>query len=210
MFWHEPTGRWILAVAQDGLWECPVLMELPIVGRDENRWVLKVDHNPGHITGGSGAQYFIGDFDGTTFTAETPAPDAEPQWVDFGADFYCAMTFSTEPDVASGRTWIGWMSNWDYASAVPTHPWRGTMTLPRTVTLTDRDGVLRLTQRLTPALDELRSDHRRYEGPSVASVVEGWRWQCPYGEQWVQPLHHERAGRLHDDSASPRSSGADS
>jgi fructan beta-fructosidase len=201
VFWHEPTGRWILAVAlpidrkilffvsddlvdwqqvsefgpagaQDGLWECPVLMELPVVGRDETRWVLKVDHNPGHITGGSGAQYFVGDFDGTTFTAETPAPDAEPQWVDFGADFYCAMTFSNEPDVESGRTWIGWMSNWDYASAVPTHPWRGAMTLPRTVTLTDRDGVLRLTQRLTSALDELRSDHRRYEGPSVASIVD--------------------------------------
>jgi sucrose-6-phosphate hydrolase SacC (GH32 family) len=64
--------------------------------------VLKVDHNPGHITGGSGAQYFVGDFDGTTFTAETPGPDAEPQWVDFGADFYCAMTFSNEPDADVG------------------------------------------------------------------------------------------------------------
>jgi fructan beta-fructosidase len=201
VFWHEPTGRWILAVAlpiermilffasdnlvdweqisefgaagvQDGLWECPVLIELPIVGRDETRWVLKVDHNPGHITGGSGAQYFVGDFDGTTFTAETPGPDAEPLWVDYGADFYCAMTFSNEPAAESGRTWIGWMSNWDYASVVPTHPWRGAMTLPRTVVLTDRDGALRLTQRPTASLDDVRFDHRRFEGPSVAAIAE--------------------------------------
>ena len=200
VFWHEPSERWILVVAlpverkvlfyasenlidwekvsefgpagvQDGLWECPVLIELPIAGRDETRWVLKVDHNPGHITSGSGGQYFVGEFDGTTFTAPE-AMDAAPRWVDYGADFYCAMTFSNEPDLQAGRTWIGWMSNWDYASAVPTHPWRGSMTLPRTVGLSERDGEIQLTQRPTAALEDRRSDHRRYEGPSVDAIAD--------------------------------------
>jgi fructan beta-fructosidase len=199
VFWHEPSDRWILAVAlpidrkvlfyasdnlteweqvsefgpagvQDGLWECPVLVELPIAGSDESRWVLKVDHNPGHITGGSGAQYFLGDFDGATFTADETA-DAEPRWVDHGADFYCAMTFSNEPDQDTGRSWIGWMSNWDYANAVPTHPWRGAMTLPRTVSLSERDGRVHLTQRPVSALDDRRSDHRRYDGESVEAIA---------------------------------------
>jgi fructan beta-fructosidase len=200
VFWHEASERWILAVAlpierkvlfyasanlidweqvsefgpagvQDGLWECPVLMELPIADSDETRWVLKLDHNPGHITGGSGAQYFVGDFDGTAFTAAGP-PDAAPRWVDFGADFYCAMTFSNEPDRDAGRTWIGWMSNWDYANAVPTHPWRGAMTLPRTVGLSERDGDIRLTQLPTASLEDRRLEHRHYEGPSVDAIAD--------------------------------------
>jgi fructan beta-fructosidase len=198
VFWHEPTGRWVLAVAlpierkilfyvsdnlidwepasefgpagvRDGLWECPVLLELPIAGTDKTRWVLKVDHNPGHITGGSGAQYFVGDFDGTAFVADDV--DGPPRWVDYGADFYCAMTFSDEPDPQSGRTWIGWMSNWDYANAVPTHPWRGAMTLPRTVGLSERDGEVHLTQQPSTQLDSRRADHRRYEGSSIDEIV---------------------------------------
>lgn len=198
VFWHAPTSRWILTVALpverkilffvspnlidweqasefgpsgavDGLWECPVLMELPVDGRtDDTRWMLKVDHNPGHVTGGSGAQYFVGDFDGTTFTAATGEP---PRWVDYGADFYCAMPFSNEPDAETGRTWIGWMSNWEYAASLPTHPWRGAMTLPRVVTLTQRDGIAQLTQRPPATLEERRSGHRRYEGPDVGSIV---------------------------------------
>ena len=200
VFWHEPSRRWVLAVAlpierkvlfyasanlidweqisefgpagvQDGVWECPVLIELPIAGSDETRWVLKVDHNPGHITSGSGGQYFLGDFDGATFTA-SDALHAAPRWVDYGADFYCAMTFSNEPEQDAGRTWIGWMSNWDYASAIPTHPWRGAMTLPRTVGLSERDGVIHLTQLPTAALEDRRFDHRRYEGPSVDAIAD--------------------------------------
>jgi fructan beta-fructosidase len=201
VFWHEPTGRWVMTVAlpidrqilfftsedliewtqvsefgptgaTEGLWECPVLMELPVDGDPgDTRWVLKIDHNPGHVTGGSGAQYFVGDFDGTTFTAPTGEP---PRWVDFGADFYCAMPFTGEPGAEERRTWIGWMSNWDYASDVPTHPWRGAMTLPREVTLTTRagePGEVRLTQTLPVSLDDRRVDARRYEGEDLSAIV---------------------------------------
>jgi fructan beta-fructosidase len=202
VFWHEPTERWVMVVALpidrkilfltsedliewtqvsefgpsgavDGLWECPVLMHLPVDGNlDDRRWVLKVDHNPGHVTGGSGAQYFIGDFDGTTFT--TPTGEA-PRWVDFGADFYCAMTFTGEPAGEERRTWIGWMSNWDYASEVPTHPWRGSMTLPREVRLTTRPGApdeVLLTQAIPASFDDRRTDGRRYEGGDLAAIAE--------------------------------------
>ncbi|MGW7400947.1 GH32 C-terminal domain-containing protein [Streptomyces cyaneofuscatus] len=60
-----PTG------ATGGVWECPDLFPLAVDGNKKNiKWVLVVNINPGGIAGGSGAQYFIGDFDGTKFTAD--------------------------------------------------------------------------------------------------------------------------------------------
>ncbi|MFD5946957.1 GH32 C-terminal domain-containing protein [Streptomyces collinus] len=60
-----PTG------ATGGVWECPDLFPLAVDGDKKNiKWVLVVNLNPGGIAGGSGSQYFIGDFDGKKFTAE--------------------------------------------------------------------------------------------------------------------------------------------
>lgn len=57
--------------AVGGVWECPDLFPLPVDGnRREQKWVLLVSLNPGHLYGGSGTQYFVGDFDGTTFTPD--------------------------------------------------------------------------------------------------------------------------------------------
>jgi levanase len=54
-------------------------------------------------------------------------------WVDHGRDNYAGVTFNGLPD--SQRTTIGWMNNWQYAQDVPTSPWRGQMTMPRTLSL---------------------------------------------------------------------------
>ena len=72
------------AGATSGVWECPDLFELPVQGTSEKRWVLAVNINPGSVAGGSGGQYFIGQFDGTQFTADpdsmlTPTPAFAPQ-----------------------------------------------------------------------------------------------------------------------------------
>ncbi|MFD5159265.1 GH32 C-terminal domain-containing protein [Streptomyces hawaiiensis] len=98
--WYEPTKSWLMMVslstehkvrfyssknlkdwdplsefgpagATGGVWECPDLFPLAVDGdRKKIKWVLVVNINPGGIAGGSAAQYFIGDFDGTKFTAE--------------------------------------------------------------------------------------------------------------------------------------------
>lgn len=53
------------------IWECPDLFELSIDGdASRTRWVLVVSVNHGSLWGGSGVQYFVGDFDGTHFVAE--------------------------------------------------------------------------------------------------------------------------------------------
>jgi fructan beta-fructosidase len=122
----------------DGVWECPDLIRVPIEGSDSSAWVLLVSVGDGAPAGGSGMQYFVGDFDGTTFT-----PVGEARWLDHGADFYAAISYSglAEPVIH------GWMSNWAYANEVPAGEFRGSMTLPRRLSLRESGPDLVLVQR---------------------------------------------------------------
>lgn len=145
------------AHATGGVWECPDLFPLPIEGSADSRWVLVVSMNPGGIAGGSGTQYFVGDFDGTTFRPDrvTDSPDpTQYDWIDFGRDYYAAVSFSGVPD--GRRLMVGWASNWDYANATPTEPWRSAMSLVREITLVDVDGRPKIRQR--PVLPDRPGD----------------------------------------------------
>jgi fructan beta-fructosidase len=106
------------AGATGGIWECPDLFPL------DGKWVLVVNLNPGGIAGGSGGQYFVGQFDGSKFTAD----NKEPLWIDYGRDLYATVSFSGTP---GRRIWLGWMSNWQYAGEEPTTTWRTAQSVPR-------------------------------------------------------------------------------
>jgi len=155
------------ANATGGVWECPDLFELP-VDDDPTRtkWVLIVNLNPGGPNKGSAGQYFVGHFDGTTFASESTVsevrgggPLSEYQWLDWGRDYYAAVSFA---DVHDGRRlMISWMNNWEYANQIPTFPWRSPMSLAREVSLRTVHGRPRLVQ--APAFDpgqELESTDR--------------------------------------------------
>jgi len=162
----------------DKNWECPDLWYLPIDGDENNkRWVLEVDLGDGSVAGGSGGMYFVGDFDGKTFTADTEAlprsAEGPHQWVDFGADFYAAVSWSNIPEDDGRTLWVGWMNNWDYANIIPTHPWRSSQSIPRSVGLTEYNGGLALTQEPVQELEQLRTqlierDHFEVENGSVS------------------------------------------
>lgn len=115
--------------AHGGVWECPDLFPLKIEGTNEEKWVLLISINPGAPNGGSGTQYFIGDFDGNTFTTD----QTESKWIDLGKDNYAGVTYNNAPN--NERIFIGWMSNWEYARETPTEKWRSAMTVPRKLTL---------------------------------------------------------------------------
>ena len=125
--------------AQGGVWECPDLFELPVAGTDEKKWVLLCNINPDGPFGGSGTQYFVGDFDGKTFKVDA-APDGNvpTKWLDYGKDHYATVTWSAAPD--GRRVAIGWMSNWQYAADVPTMQFRSANTLPRDMGLFRANG----------------------------------------------------------------------
>ncbi len=169
VFWHEESNQWVMILAaQDrvklyssndlkswtfesdfgdvigahgGVWECPDLFPIQVEGTADKKWVMFVSINPGGPNGGSATQYFVGDFDGTTFTPEKNESD----WLDYGMDNYAGVTWSDIPKEDGRRLFIGWMSNWIYAQTVPTEKWRSAMTLPREIKLIKEDGQYQLT-----------------------------------------------------------------
>ena len=204
VFWNEKTKTWtMLLVAGDhlqiwnspnlkkwekvsefgkdkgahgGVWECPDMFPLKIEGTDEVKWVLLISINPGAPNGGSGTQYFVGDFDGTTFTTE----QTEEKWVDLGRDDYAGVTYNNTPN--KERIFIGWMSNWDYARDTPTEKWRSAMTVPRTLSLHQNNGNLQLYNYPIPQFDEIINEAY---AESEFTILEGRKNMIPlkYGNQ---------------------------
>lgn len=139
------------ARSNQGQWECPDLVKLPYNGGE--KWVMIVSNNPGGPVGGSGTEYFIGDFDGTNFKADERD---YPLWLDYGSDNYAGVTWSNAPD---GRTiMIGWMNNWNYCGNVPCNPWRSAMTLPRELSLVEVDGNPVLSTSVVKELDGIAGE----------------------------------------------------
>jgi fructan beta-fructosidase len=160
--WHEESRKWIMALAvkdvihlysskdlkdwtlesefgegigaKGGVWECPDLFELEMED-GSTKWVMFISINPGAPNGGSGTQYFTGDFDGTTFTPE----HQEEKWLDWGTDNYAGVTWANIPEEDGRTLFIGWMSNWTYATVTPTESYRSAMTLARELKLV-KDG----------------------------------------------------------------------
>jgi sucrose-6-phosphate hydrolase SacC (GH32 family) len=209
VIWHEPSRRWIMAAvvpdrhevrffgssdlkgwtalgtfgpagATGGIWECPTLLRVPVEGRPgEFAWVLGVSVSDAAPGGGTGVQYFVGKFDGTTFQADA---ENETAWADHGPDFYAAQAYT---GLSDGRAiWIGWMSNWQYAnkepsgaggetsdpddpawmrvmtSAEPPGPWRGAMTIPRELVVRRVGERAILAQSPVRELDAVRVPNR--------------------------------------------------
>ena len=154
VMWYEPQKKWVMTLATKdritfyssrdlknwvkesefgailgehaGVWECPDLFTLNDKGK--KIWVLVVNINPGGPNGGSATQYFLGDFNGKTFTVS----HKDIKWLDYGPDEYAGITWSNTGD---RKIFLGWMSNWQYAEKVPTTIWRGATTLPRELKL---------------------------------------------------------------------------
>ncbi len=124
--------------ATGGVWECPDLFSLTTPS-GKVKWVLLVSLNPGGVAGGSGTQYFIGEWDGNTFTTD----QSSTLWIDYGRDNYAGVTFNHAPN--NRRIFLGWMCNWDYAAKLPSPIWRTSMTTPRELALIEVNNKILLT-----------------------------------------------------------------
>jgi sucrose-6-phosphate hydrolase SacC (GH32 family) len=179
--WDEAARRWVMAVSLPkehkvrfysstnlkqwtqlsdfgpagdiaGDWECPDLLRIPSSDGKESIWALKVGLNPGAPQGGSGEQYFLGNFNGKNFTPSNEA--GSHGWTNYGKDDYCAINFNGLPR-GQKPVLLGWMSNWQYAAKLPTAPWRGQMSLPRLLSFVRDDAGLALEQE--PVIAPLRT-----------------------------------------------------
>lgn len=139
-------------------WECPDFFPIKVEGTNETKWVLLQSINPGGPNGGSATQYFVGNFDGKTFTLDDSfiqdLNQFEALWVDYGKDNYAGVTWSNIPDTDGRKLFIGWMSNWQYADKVPTENWRSAMTIPRELKLINTNGHYRIVSLPVKELDK--------------------------------------------------------
>ena len=193
VFWHEPSARWIMLVvlpddrraqfygsvdlkawqwmsefdaplADQGIWECPDL--IPLRGSEgEPVWLFKVDVLAGHPCGGAGARLFFGQFDGTRFIAE---PEAAPRWADGGADFYAALSWANLPH--GRQIWLAWMNSHRYAKDLPTHPWRGAMSVPRELSARRTAQGWQLLQTPVSELERLRRSDTQFDPQRVTNA----------------------------------------
>jgi fructan beta-fructosidase len=198
VFWHEPSHKWVMVAAlptehkvrffgstdlkhwaalsdfgpaggTGGVWECPDLFPLPVEGEaGQTRWVLSINLNPGGLAGGSADQYFVGQFDGTTFVNANPP--SQVLWADYGKDFYASTSFSDIPATDGRRIWLGWLLNWEYAAKVPTSPWRGVQSIPRSLGLKRFPEGIRLVQSPVKELATLRQNPVSLGEQDIASA----------------------------------------
>ena len=150
--------------AHGGVWECPDLIPMEYGG--QRKWVLIVNINPGGPNGGSAAQYFIGDFDGTSFTAD-PLP--YPLWVDEGMDNYAGVTFSNTGD---RQIFLGWLSNWLYSEHTPTVNFRNGMTIARDLSLRSNGEHLFLASSPSPEILSARCEAVSFRSGMENGVCE--------------------------------------
>ncbi len=142
----EKTGEFGLTEnTRPGVYECPDLF--PLKAPDGNEiWVLTCSNCYDQAEGGNRSQYFLGQFDGDTFT-QTVVWDA-PVMFDVGYDNYAAVTFGGSPEI----TQLGWGMSWTYSGQAPTSEFAGQMTIARTLSLVETPEGLRMAG--TPVIPE--------------------------------------------------------
>jgi len=176
VFWYDKGKKWIMAVVlphehivqfyssknlkqwehlsdfgpagdYTNIWECPDLLQVPVENDPgKKKWVLL---NSQQTT----MQYFVGEFDGTSFVNENPADRIYRP--DYGPDYYAAVAYNLP--AKQQPVLLGWANNWTYAQDIPTFPWKSAMGVPRNLSLKKRNGEWLLIQKPVDALKKLRT-----------------------------------------------------
>jgi len=202
VFWYEPTKQWIMTVSmvdekqvriygsknlkewtklsdfgpagytRNG-WECPSLLPLTVDNVNKKvQWVMFVSSGGDH---GPLMQYFVGDFDGTTFK---PISDVAKTWtVDYGDAFYAAIAWRDAPQ--NKKILLGWLQE----GRKETYPWKGQMSIPHDLSLKLAPEGVVLIQKpssiITKSLDKLSNGRvlnigpMNLNGPKMALTGKG-------------------------------------
>jgi levanbiose-producing levanase len=102
-----------------GVLECPDIFRMT-ADDGSSHWILAMSANGKGRGLPATYAYWTGAFDGASFV-----PDhGEPQWLDYGFDFYGAVTYphhdASGAEDATLRRAIGWANFWDYPHNTPT------------------------------------------------------------------------------------------
>lgn len=160
VFWHSSTGKWVMLLTggreicffgsdnlvdweylsnfssdllrSDEIWECPDIIEISDQYQ-KKKWVLFVSQNSINYEK-TAVMYYVGDFDGYIFRVEQSKQAVGI--IDFGRDNYAAATYAEMQDRVIQQSW---MNCWLYAESLPESGFRGSMTMPREISLRQVD-----------------------------------------------------------------------
>jgi fructan beta-fructosidase len=181
-------------------WECPDLIEL------DGQWILIASLIiPNSLPkDGNNSRYWLGNFDGVTFTAESG-----PHALSLGPDDYAAVSWNNVPN--GRKVIVGWMNHWTYANQTPTQDegWRGVMTMPRVLSLnngalTQRPPVELLRRRGKPTLiaeESIACNAQAFEVEMKLDLTQlrtaeaGIRFWND-AEEFAQIIYHQESGEI--------------
>ena len=132
LFHWEKTGEFGPFLEFAGcVWECPSIVQIG------EKWVFLISMGMVGTRSLKDMYYWIGQWDGRTFTAET-----EMEIVDFARDDYAGVFYYGAPEPSM----ISWASQWAYANQVPTaeEGFRSQMTYIRALQLVETPQGLKL------------------------------------------------------------------
>lgn len=176
VFWHDPTKHWVMVLFEDkgmsfynskdmkkwqkqshftGLHECPDFFELPVDGDStKKKWV---------IHGGS-PEYFVGDFNGKTFTPTSEklryAEGIKEGWGDI---VYAALTFENMPN--DRRVQIAWGR-----VQHPGMPFTQMMLFPTEFSLKTTDDGIRLFANPIKEIEELHLKKNKWSSLTLTDA----------------------------------------
>ncbi|KAK9360608.1 glycosyl hydrolase [Lipomyces starkeyi] len=143
VFWYAPSSKWIMVAslamehilliyssddlknwtlqsqfgpenARFGQWECPALFPLYVDGNKHTvKWVILMGINPGGVITGSGTQYILGSFNGTTFVPD-PSDVYDPTQIPAGS-----TVFQDFESISSSFEELGWSATGDFSGLGP-------------------------------------------------------------------------------------------
>lgn len=121
-----------------GIVECP---DLFMMKADDGtyKWVMGASANGKSVGKPNTYAYWTGNFNGKEFIPD----ESEPQWLDYGFDWYAGVTFESGniSERFIKRYALAWMNNWDYPNNTPTikEGFNGVDSIVREISLKKQD-----------------------------------------------------------------------
>ena len=176
VFWYAPTQHWVMVLFEKdgmsifnstnlknwtrtshlkGLFECPDFFELPIDGdKTRTKWIMH----------GGSSNYYIGTFDGKTFTPESAELRYAEGKTAKGADLlYAAQSFAEMPD--GRRIQMAWGRIWEQDM-----PFTQMMLFPTEFRLVTTDDGLRMVATPIREINGLHGKHHAWTSLTVADA----------------------------------------
>ncbi|MEZ2391250.1 glycoside hydrolase family 32 protein [bacterium RCC_150] len=149
--WTHQTD-FTYATPNIGGFECPDIFQMK-ANDGTSHWVMAGSMQGDYSGKPDTYAYWTGTWNGTAFVPD----QANPQWLDWGWDWYAAVSWPDAANPDTSRYAIGWMNNWHYAPhTVPTDAldgYNGQMSVVRQLSLkAEGSGVYSLLSQPAPNL----------------------------------------------------------